>query len=164
MRHPCGPGPCPGRYGGAPSPDAPRALAPLLRYASHLTRERFDARLSGSGVGPAQSHVLLWLCRHGGQASQRDVTAFLKVKPSTANGILERMEERGLIRRSVCEDDARQKRVFLTEEGREQWDRFHAAFQETEEAALRGLSEEETDTLFRLLGQVVEDLEEDRGL
>ena len=76
-------------------------LGPLLGHAAHLARERMDARLSRYDVTPAQTHTLLYLCGHGDCAPQRDVVAHLRVKPSTANGILDRMEEKGLIRRAA---------------------------------------------------------------
>ena len=76
-------------------------LGPLLGYAAHLTRERMDARLSRYDMTPAQTHTLLYLCGHGDCAPQRDVVSHLRVKPSTANGILDRMEEKGLIRRAA---------------------------------------------------------------
>jgi hypothetical protein len=60
-----------------------------------------EARLSRYEVTPAQSHVLLYLFSHGGQAPQCEVTEYLKVKPSTANGILDRMAEKELVVRSV---------------------------------------------------------------
>lgn len=63
-------------------------------------------RLSQYEVTPAQTHVLLYLCRCGGQALQGQVTEFLKVKPSTANGILDRMMDKGLITRTVSGSDA----------------------------------------------------------
>ena len=85
----------------------PKALGPMLGRCAHLTRERMDARLAGCDVTPAQTHTLLYLHRHGGQAPQCAVTEFLKVKPSTANGILDRMEEKGLVTRSVSGSDAR---------------------------------------------------------
>lgn len=90
-------------------------LGPLLGHAAHLTRERMDARLSRYDMTPAQTHTLLYLCGHGDCAPQRDVVSHLRVKPSTANGILDRMEEKGLIRRAADENDQRQKRVMTTE-------------------------------------------------
>ena len=72
--------------------EQPSALGPMLGRCAHLARARMDARLAGSGITPAQSHALMYLHCHGGQAPQCELTAFLRVKPSTANGILDRME------------------------------------------------------------------------
>ena len=76
----------------------PDFLGPLLGHATHLARERMDARLSRYDMTPSQTHTLLYLSSHGYTAPQRDVVEHLRVRPSTANGILDRMEEKGLIR------------------------------------------------------------------
>ena len=88
----------------------PDFLGPLLGYATHLARERMDARLSRYDMTPSQTHTLLYLSSHGYTAPQRDVVEHLRVRPSTANGILDRMEEKGLIRRTADENDQRQNR------------------------------------------------------
>lgn len=138
------------------------ALGPMLGHCAHLARERMDARLSRYDVTPAQTHVLLYLNGHGGQSPQCEVTDFLRVKPSTANGILDRMEEKGLVVRSVSGSDARRRLITLTDKGREQQALFLKSFQETERMILRGLTPEEGETLRRLLGLVIQNLEEDR--
>ena len=137
-------------------------LGPLLGRAAHLARERMDARLSCYDVTPAQTHTLLYLCEHGNSAPQREIVEHLRVKPSTANGILERMEEKRLLRRVPDETDQRQKRVVLTEKGRRQQQLLADAFCDAENAMLRGLKPEETETLRSLLARLIENLEEDR--
>ena len=144
----------------------PEVLGPVLGRCGHLMKERMDARLSGCDGTPAQTHVLLYLHHHGtnGQATQCAVTEFLKVKPSTANGILDRMVEKGLVERTVSRTDARQRLITMTEKGREQHEHLREAFMETERAAVRGLSSEERATLLELLNRVILNLEEDRTL
>ena len=51
-----------------------KALGPLLGCIGHLARERMDVRLSQYDVTPAQTHVLLYLHRNGGEAPQGDLT------------------------------------------------------------------------------------------
>ena len=86
----------------------------------------------------------------------------LRVRPSTANGILDRMEEKGLIRRTADENDQRQKQVTATEKGRELNSLVQAAFQEAEAVMVKGLRLEETEALRLILYRVIENLEEDR--
>ena len=95
----------------------PKALGPMLGCCAHMARERMDARMSRFGMTPAQTHVLLHLHQSGGQLPQRELLDSLKVKPSTVNGILDRMEEKGLVERSVSGTDARQRVVVLTPAG-----------------------------------------------
>ena len=140
----------------------PDFLGPLLGHAAHLARERMDARLSRYDMTPSQTHTLLYLSSHGYTAPQRDVVEHLRVRPSTANGILDRMEEKGLIRRTTDENDQRQKRVSATEKGREMKELVRNAFQDAEAAMARGLRPDETEALRLLLYRVIENLEEDR--
>lgn len=137
-------------------------LGPTLGWAAQLAKAGMDARVSRYDVTPAQTHVLLYLHRHSGQALQCELTGHLRVKPSTANGVLDRMEEKGLVRRSVSGSDARRRLITLTEKGAEQQARFQQCFLETEEAMVRGFSPSERETLLDLLDRVIQNLKEDR--
>ena len=140
----------------------PKALGPMLGCCAHMARERMDARMSRFGMTPAQTHVLLHLHQSGGQLPQRGLLDSLKVKPSTVNGILDRMEEKGLVERTVSGTDARQRLVALTLAGRKREEQVKQAFLEAEALIVRGLTKEETDTLRSLLERVIQNLEEDR--
>lgn len=142
----------------------PEVLGPVLGHCGHLMKERLDARLTGCDGTPAQTRVLLYLHHHGenGQETQGAVTEFLKVKPSTANGILDRMVEKGLVKRTVSETDARQRLITMTEKGREKLEHMQAVFLETERVAVQGFTPEERAQLLALLGRVIRNLEEDR--
>lgn len=140
------------------------ALGPMLGHCAHLARERMDARMSRFGMTPAQTHVLRLLRLNGGQMLQRELLENLKVKPSTVNGILDRMEEKGLVERSVSGTDARQRVVALTPAGLEREAEVKQSFLEAEALIARGLTEEETNTLRSLLERVIHNLEEDRNL
>jgi DNA-binding MarR family transcriptional regulator len=120
-----------------------------------------DARVSRYDVTPVQAHVLMYLHQHGGQAPQRELTEFLRAKPSTVNGVLDRMEEKGLVRRSVIGEDARRRLITLTDKGREQQSRFTESFLANEEAMVRGFSPAERETLLELLERIVENLKEE---
>ena len=139
----------------------PRRLGPTLGWAAQMAKCAMDARVSRYDVTPVQAHVLMYLHQHGGQAPQRELTEFLRAKPSTVNGILDRMEEKGLVRRSVIGEDARRRLITLTDKGREQQSRFTESFLANEEAMVRGFSAEERETLLRLLDRIVENLKEE---
>lgn len=143
--------------------DDPRVLGPMLGRSAHLVRERLEARLSQYDVTPAQTHTLLYLHHYGGKAHQCEIVKHLKVKPSTANGILDRMEEKELVSRSVSDSDARQKLVTLTEKGKTLQERLRQNFDEMERVMLAGLSPEEQTLFFACLEHVIQNLEEDRN-
>lgn len=137
-------------------------LGPMLGRCAHLARERMEARLTQYDVTPAQTHVILYLHRHQGQAPQFELTEYLKVKPSTANGILDRLCEKGLVARSVSAGDARRRFITLTDKGQEQMRFFERRFQDSEAVMVRGFTPEEEAQFRHLLGRIIQNLEEDR--
>ena len=138
-----------------------RGLGPALGWAAKLSKANMDARVSRYDVTPAQTHVLLYLQQHSGRVPQHELAEFLRVKPSTVNGVLDRMEEKGLVRRSVSGSDARRRLITLTEKGAEQQALFQQSFLDVEEAMVRGFTQEERETLCALLDRVIQNLKED---
>lgn len=141
--------------------DCLQCLGPALGWAAKLSKANMDARVSRYDVTPAQTHVLLYLQQHGGRVPQHELAEFLRVKPSTVNGVLDRMEEKGLVRRSVSGSDARCRLITLTEKGAEQQALFQQSFLDVEEAMVRGFTQEERETLCALLDRVIQNLKED---
>lgn len=141
--------------------DCVRGLGPALGWAAKLAKANMDARVSRYDVTPAQTHVLLYLQQHGGQVPQHELAEFLRVKPSTVNGVLDRMEEKGLVRRSVSGSDARRRLITLTDKGAEQQALFQQSFLDVEGAMVRGFTQEERETLCTLLDRVIENLKEE---
>lgn len=139
-------------------------LGPLLGHVAQLSKACMDNRVSRWGVTPVQAHVLLYLHCRGGQASQRELTGLRRVKPSTMNGVLDRLEEKGFVRRSVSGSDARSRLITLTEKGAEQQALFRKSFLEVEQVMLRGFTDEEQALLPCLLERVIQNLEEDQTL
>jgi DNA-binding MarR family transcriptional regulator len=86
---------------------------------------------------------------------------FLMVKPSTVNGIVDRLEEKGLVRRTTDKNDGRYRVLTLTEEGVRYFDDLALVFHRVEERVERGFSPEELDTLRRYLMRVANNLREE---
>ena len=141
--------------------DCLQCLGPALGWAAKLSKANMDARVSRYDVTPAQTHVLLYLQQHDGRVPQHELAEFLRVKPSTVNGVLDRMEEKGLVRRSVSGSDARRRFITLTEKGAEQQALFQQSFLDVEAAMVRGFTQEERETLCALLDRVIQNLKEE---
>ncbi len=141
--------------------DCPQCLGPTLGWAAQMSKAALDARVSRYDVTPGQTHILLYLNQQGGHALQHELTGYLRVKPSTVNGLLDRMGEKGLIRRSVSGKDARRRLITLTEKGAEQQALFQKSFLDVESAMVRGFTPEEKTELISLLNRVIQNLKED---
>ena len=82
----------------------------------------------------------------------------MHVKPPTVNGIVERLEEKHLLTRSVSPGDGRCKLLHLTEEGRCFYQEFIAIMDEVHRQAEQGFTKEEVKLLQGFLQRVAENL------
>ncbi len=137
-------------------------LARLLTCCGRLTKLNVDAELRRRGydVTPAQSHALIYLSKHRDEEiTQRALEHFMRLKPSTINGIVERLLEKGYITRCPSPRDGRCRLLYLTDEGQALVDSFRAALEQTDQAVLLGLSEEEQSALEDILRRIIVNLE-----
>ena len=90
--------------------------------------------------------------------TQRQLEQYMAVKPSTINGIVGRLEEKGLLTRDACQQDARCRVLRLTEEGRRFRSDFIRIAQDTNRQMEQGFSPEELAALHRYLERVAQNL------
>lgn len=142
--------------------DEIRSLGHSVACAAHLFRERADARMTKYDVTPLQAHVIVYLARQGGRSTQQALGEHLRVKPSTVNGIVDRMVERELVERSADESDARRRLIELTKTGGAQLEQFHREMRETDRLLEAIFTPEELAQFHSLLNRMIHHLEEDR--
>lgn len=117
-----------------------------------------DTRLKELGFATAQLPVLGAL--HGGEKrSQIDLARLAKVEQPTMAQLLARMERDGLIRREPDPDDRRSSLVSLTAHARERLPAGREILLQGSRDMTRGLSDEEVETLVRLLERVLTNVE-----
>lgn len=133
-------------------------FGPLMGYCDHQVHKLMDRRLRAIDVSPIQSRVLLFLYHAEGEVNQRALEQFLMVKPSTVNGIVCRLEDKGLITRTISMQDGRCRLLQLTEQGKSCYLTFKDVAEQVEQQMEQGLSPEELDTLRTLLLRVAANL------
>ena len=138
-------------------------LGRMISYCGHLGKLSNDQLLRQAGYDgtPVRTHLRRQLaCWTGEQeASQRDLERKLRLKPSTVNGIVDRLEAKGYVSRRASPQDGRVRLVSLTEAGRSKVQDFHVIVEETERRFTAGLSEQERGQLRQLLSRIIENLE-----
>lgn len=97
--------------------------------------------------------------KSGEDVFQRDVERTFQIRRSTATELLNTMEQNGYVRRTSVEHDARLKKLSLTERGRSLQEEVFSAIDGVEQSLIKGITEEEKDTLIRLLEKLKENLE-----
>jgi DNA-binding MarR family transcriptional regulator len=130
------------------------SLVPPVHRATH----RIGLLIQGARLGLSQgeAHLLAEL-HEAGPRSVGDLHRAFAHRKSTLTGILDRMEERGLVKRRVREDDRRSFSVELTSKGRTAAERAHRRLAELEGAVRKRVSAQD----LRGFAAVVEALAEE---
>ena len=138
-----------------------RNLGRLIGYCGHLGRQCLDMRLrqSGYNVTPVQSHTLLYLTHCREAVTQRMLESELRLRPSTVNGIVDRLVEKGYVVRRPSPRDARCRLISATEEGHRMAATFCSAMDASDRAFQADLSEAEQGQLRDLLCRIIANLE-----
>lgn len=87
-----------------------------IRRAAHRVEAYLQAAERDLGVKQPEAHALSYLARHDG-CSVAELCRAFGVRPSTMTSILDRLVDRGLIRRELRQDDRRSFNVVLTARG-----------------------------------------------
>lgn len=95
------------------------SLTMQLRGAYGLIRRAAQTRLADTDATVDQVVIMTLLAEEDG-LTQKDLVERAFSDPSTVRAMLLLLEQRGLVRREVCDEDARARRVYLTSDGRRQ--------------------------------------------
>lgn len=128
----------------------------LLTTAQHSVFLKMTEKLSAFDITPIQYAVLYCLWEND-RRSPKEIAERLKLENSTISGILERMEKKGLIQRSISKEDRRFIQVLLTEKGASLEKDVLSAVEEVNDEVMSVFSEAECESLkshLRLLAGV----------
>jgi MarR family transcriptional regulator, organic hydroperoxide resistance regulator len=92
-------------------------LSPLHK-ASRQISVYLESRTRELGVSPIEGHVLTYL-RSYTPASIRDLVRVFGIKQSTFTSLLDRLEQDGLVRRSINPEGRRSFLIHITDEGKD---------------------------------------------
>ena len=134
----------------------------LITNISYGIRQYFDKLFVDYDVTYPQSRVLTRLFGQlgKGDVNQRDLEYALGIKASSVSSLVRNLEQKGFIRCERLPQDTRNKRVLLTEKGMEVRAILDGAREQAEAKLVRGMSQEEQETLRQCLRKVLENLEE----
>ncbi len=137
------------------APNRPHSPKPglLINEISKLFHDRMRKSSEDLGFQNGYRQILRFLVHEDG-VTQIDIARDAHFTAPTISVTLKKMEKEGLIRRRTDKNDTRCSRVFITEKGRELEGKFFEKIMDCEEVLARGLSEEEEETLCRLLTKV----------
>ena len=143
---------------------APMGIGFAVKTLSNLIKHCIDKTVSVSdtnGITSMQGWIIGYLYHHSDSqdAFQHDLENKFNIRRSTATGILQRMERDGLIIRKPFEDDARRKKIILTEKAISIHENVMRAIAQVEKKITDGLTKEETETFLMILEKIKKNIE-----
>ena len=142
-------------------PCIPEHFGPLMGYCDHQAQKLMGRMLRQYDVSPMQCRTLTYLHKQTGEVNQKMLEQFLMVKPSTVNGIVDRLEEKGLLRRTTSRRDGRCRILTLTEDGMHFYDDLIDVAHRVEQQMEAGFTADELETLRSYLLRVARNLREE---
>lgn len=142
----------------------PRYIGAEVKALTHAFRRQFAESLRQAGaedLSTMQGHIIgyLYFCREK-DIFQRDIEEAFNITRSSVTGIVKLMEEKGYITRQSVQGDARLKKLSLTPKGLEHQERAMAAFEQVENDAVLGFTQEEIDLFYSLCTRIRTNLSE----
>jgi MarR family transcriptional regulator for hemolysin len=122
----------------------------LIHDVSRLRRVMFDRIVRNLGTSRSQWWVLAFLSRDDG-SPQTNLADELDVGKVALGGLIDRLEEAGMVERRPDRIDRRVKRVFLTREGRKLVSQNKQLDKRVNETTLQGVSESDFEITMRTL-------------
>ncbi|WP_183092012.1 MarR family winged helix-turn-helix transcriptional regulator [Mycetocola lacteus] len=127
---------------------------PLVSYLARAGWRALDASAQPGDITHRQL-LALTLLKERGDLAQQDITRVFGLDASNVVGLLNEMEERGLILRRRDNADRRRHIVALTDEGALVLDTTFTRLASIEDELLHALSPQERETLHLLLLRVI---------
>jgi DNA-binding MarR family transcriptional regulator len=152
--------PAPAAAGAAVPAPAPTAADPLIdAIVGELHRMIGSLRCAGTGrmvkAGISMTHLhILWVLDHHGDLTMSRLAEMLDVSFSNATGLIDRMEERGLVERVRVPDDRRVVIVRASEQGARIRDEIEAVKQDRMRAILGRLQPDQLTRVLAALGDL----------
>ena len=133
---------------------APQSLGYRIKLLSMLLARTFQERLEPHGLTPFHWVVLCCLWQEDGLATST-IGERLQQVGGTLTGVLDRMEERGLVRRERDSRDRRIWLIWLTDAGKELEEILPPIAMEIREQAMAGMSQAEQELFSTLIDKAI---------
>jgi len=137
--------------------DFKESIGYSVAMANRALRKALDSELGQYGITFAQWQVLAGLALEG-ETSQVKLAELIGVEGPTLVRILDRMEQKGWIRRKVSLRDRRQKLISPTKKVEGVWKKMTECAHGVRDGAVKGISAKDVANLQKLLKKIRENL------
>ncbi len=128
----------------------------LKRYADNNIEQ-----LHHSDLTPVQTIVLGYISENSNRdLFQRDIEMAFNIRRSTVTNIIQTIERKGFIKRESVKNDARLKKIILTDKSIKLSETFKKVMDSLEEKIKEGITEEEFKSFFYVMEKIIKNLED----
>ncbi|MDE6920230.1 MAG: MarR family winged helix-turn-helix transcriptional regulator [Lachnospiraceae bacterium] len=140
----------------------PNEIVKLIRELNSAFKKNFITCGTAAGLDEVtlmHGWIMGYLYHNQDKAVyQKTIESDFGIKRSTVTTILQLMEKKGYIRREAVEGDARLKRIFLTEQGRETAIRTKMMIERMEKNVVEGIGEDEREVFCRVARKLLSNI------
>jgi DNA-binding MarR family transcriptional regulator len=129
----------------------------LIAKARNVLKNEFEKELKSYSLSYAQRVILIRLCEKDG-LTQKELAKDTYFEQSNLTLMLDKLELKGLVKRSAKENDRRAYLVTITPEGRKLKEPLVRMGEEVMERALHGVSSAQKEELSKILHLIYENL------
>lgn len=133
-----------------------------INILAKRVHRRIDKEVSQYGITAVQSQILGFIYYKSNKRDifQKDIEEELDIRRSSVTSVLQLMEKNGYIRRVNVSEDARLKKIIITEKGLEIQKKVYDHIIEMENFLRSELNDEEISILINLLDRLCKKVEE----
>lgn len=128
----------------------------LFKQISIAFSNNFQREAARYDLTPSQASILIYLSKVDHPVNQRELEKYFRLTNPTVTGLMQRMENKGFIRREMNQADNRSKYIILTPKAMEISNEVRNNLYKVEEDITQSLSQQECAQLRQLLQQVLE--------
>lgn len=131
----------------------------LIKKLDKVFKQNFNQELERVGLTFSQMRVLRFIEDNPKmKITQKDISNELDIQHSTTIGLLKRMQEKGLVRVVVDEDNRRCRNIFLTKKAEDIRYEMERGREIMESRVVKSFTDEEKETFYRLLNKAIDNL------
>lgn len=143
-----------------------KAIGPEIHMLDHMITKNLACHVKAAGI----DEITLmhgWIMRYlyenrEHDIFQKDIEKTFSIGRSTVTSIIQLMEKKGYVRREFVEQDARLKKVTLTEKGIKNHESIEMMIKKLDAILEENIKEEELEIFFKVAGEIKKNLKKQK--
>lgn len=136
-----------------------RIYSELFQKIGRKLMLKANQDISSLGLNGQQGRVIGYIAQHEDEGIiQKDLAEVFNRRGASVTSMLQGLEKKGYIERKIQEGNERQKRLYVLPKGKELIGEFETVFNKVEKELTDVLSDDEKETLLKLLTKIDENM------